>query len=81
MIRSGSYENLSKGGRKYDVDSSSNDDSSLFYDSVHTGLLRESEYQQQEPPDAKNRESVLKTVAGYIIVTDFCEVSKVESSR
>lgn len=30
--------------------------------------------QEKEPPDASYRESVLKTIAGYIIVTEFCEV-------
>jgi hypothetical protein len=44
MLRNPSYESSSKGQQHqsllYDVDSS-NDESSPFYDSVHTGLLRD----------------------------------------
>lgn len=28
----------------------------------------------KDPPDAHNRKSVLKNVAGHIIATEFCEV-------
>lgn len=79
MLRTPSYENSMKASGQYSLIHDSDSSGGMparscdYYDSVHAGLLRESEYEEMEPPDAKFRQSVLKNVAGYIIVTEFCE--------
>jgi hypothetical protein len=36
-------------------------------------IMRESQVYEPDPLDASTRKSVLKTVAGYILITEFCE--------
>ena len=55
------------------IDGQRNEDrSTLSSQQMHNASMRESLY-APDPPDAAKRPSVLLTVAGFILVTEFCE--------